>query len=767
VPKNSSSLEIQAKIAQDLKIKQDAKEAKRAQMSFWDKMLKTDFLKGLFMVIPSVLFGSFSFVALSGLNKMITSSIKLSPAAYAEFKSRKHNGRKRPIGVAVGGQTIDSESNKVLEQSKKPAGLDSVASDINNEFKDQQETGTAQIRTTNPNPKNAKTSKILNKFKSLISSIWSDNFEVKKIEGSIVAGDIDKIVDESFQSKKSDVKLDKIIGDDFEGLFPEHDKATINYIHSKLFDPEYEIQNKPKDVLGQTIYRSDMILEARQILKSTKYYGLDILIDEIINPYVVTILENKFSKGKEFTKLERVIMDVASFYMGGPQVKHNAGYDHNTIKEYEEETGKKAFLSNSPTKSFTDWFNARQARDAMLKKVDGLVKTTVDDYMESLDRSKLQFRQLHFQDYVSDPSDVDKIYNNRKKYVWTGIVYRITELKEENGKIVEGRKRYGFSMDDLESRWQWYKNIALDDNLGNQPIHNAILAIKNKYGKNDIDNWFKKEVIEVHWNEHSMRQRERYWIKKDNTQNPAIGFNILSGGEGSHKIHIPIRLLAECIAKGLSAMDIKYELENHGIYISRSTVYKRISERYGNLLKARRIFLKPIIKQLIMEGHKMYEIRAVLGKAESRPFLPKLIPRLFGGSSYTTLREQYLLEMISPILETGIQDLTYVKIHSFFPRFGKHEVQRLIENEWGDIFEAKTQFGREIAIYLFRRGASDEYILKVLGYSESTVSRNLRRERVFKELFDGMTADEAREHFTFVYISVEGHFIWYSDLDNY
>ncbi|MBA7592613.1 hypothetical protein ES708_34802 [subsurface metagenome] len=237
-------------------------------------------------------------------------------------------------------------------------------------------------------------------------------------------------MDENFQLKESDVKLDKIIGDGKEGLFPEHDPGTINFIHSKLFDPEYD-QSKPKDVLGQINYRCSLISEARQILKSTKYYGLDILIDEVINPYVLSILQDKFNKGEDFTKLESIIADVASFYMGGPQIRHDGGYDQDTIREYEEETGKKAFLSNSPTKSFRDWFNARQTREEMLKKVDGLVKTVVDDYMESLDRNKLQFRQLRFQDYVSDPSDVDKIYNNRKKYCWTGVVYRITELKEE------------------------------------------------------------------------------------------------------------------------------------------------------------------------------------------------------------------------------------------------------------------------------------------------------------------------------------------------
>ena len=400
----------------------------------------------------------------------------------------------------------------------------------------------------------------------------------------------------------------------------------------------------------------------------------------------------------------------------------------------------------------------------MLKKVDGLVKTVVDDYMESLDKSKLKFRQLHFQNYVSDPSDVDKIYSNRKKYCWTGVVYRITELKEENGKIIEGRKLYGFSMDSLEFRWEWYKSQALDESLENQRIHKAILAIKDKYGKHDIDNWFKREVVEVHWDENSIRQRERYWIEKDNTQDQAIGFNTRPGGEGGPKISIPIRLLAECIAKGLKISEIKNELKNHGIFVAISTIHRRINERYGSLLEARRILLKPVIKKLTKEGYKKLE--NVFGRKRKSIF-QRLVQKLFGVPHYTALRQQCLLEMVSTILETGIQDLTYGDIYSFLPQFRKSEILYLIEKNWNGILNAKLLFGREVTIYLFRRGASDEYILKVLGYSESTISHKPSQERIFKRLFDGMTADEAREHFTRVYKNIEGHFIWYSDLDNY
>ena len=210
--------------------------------------------------------------------------------------------------------------------------------------------------------------------------------------------------------------------------------------------------------------------------------------------------------------------------------------------------------------------------------------------------------------------------------------------------------------------------------------------------------------------------------------------------------------------------EIRNKLKDHGIYVSKNTLYDRIGERYGSFLDARKRFLKPVLKQLIIEGYRKQDIEECL-ETKTKSFLNSWMPKLFGGSSYTTVRQKYLLEMVSTILETGLQDLTHEKIHSFLPLFGEYEIKHLIRNEWEGLISARLQFGREIAICLFRKEKSDEYILKVLGYSEVTIPSQI--DRAFKRLFNGMTADEAREHFTSGYKEVEGHFIWYSDLDNY
>lgn len=106
---------------------------------------------------------------------------------------------------------------------------------------------------------------------------------------------------------------------------------------------------------------------------------------------------------------------------------------------------------------------------------------------------------------------------------------------------------------------------------------------------------------------------------------------------------------------------------------------------------------------------------------------------MFGVPDFSTLRSLYLYDLITEVLSTGVQDITIDKIHSTLPQFGRYEIVNLISSEWGTqvissdfsrfgIINAKRYFQRYIAIRLFRMGASDEYILKVLGYSEGTIN---------------------------------------------
>ena len=59
--------------------------------------------------------------------------------------------------------------------------------------------------------------------------------------------------------------------------------------------------------------------------------------------------------------------------------------------------------------------------------------------------------------------------------------------------------------------------------------------IKRAISKYGLDN-FTKEVIEECYGSKILQEREKYWIKKYKSQNPKIGYNISSGGDGGDTI---------------------------------------------------------------------------------------------------------------------------------------------------------------------------------------------------------------------------------------
>jgi len=239
-------LEIQQRITQDLDQRKEAETAKKEQMSLWDKMLKTDFLKGLFMVIPSVFFGSFSFVALSGLNKMVTSSIKLSPAAYALYKTEQHVKAKKELNeMAKDQKSLSIESvlfNNMEKQAKKPSELDGEA--LNNIFRGLQDNEienpplTIAFLQVNPNPKIETRKNLANKFNEIQLSNWISEltqdfrFEDKKEEFERVAQNAEII---EFENRIEGIK--QIIRSELEN-YPTL-LRFVDYTGEVLYDPKH------------------------------------------------------------------------------------------------------------------------------------------------------------------------------------------------------------------------------------------------------------------------------------------------------------------------------------------------------------------------------------------------------------------------------------------------------------------------------------------------------------------------------------------------
>jgi group I intron endonuclease len=96
-----------------------------------------------------------------------------------------------------------------------------------------------------------------------------------------------------------------------------------------------------------------------------------------------------------------------------------------------------------------------------------------------------------------------------------GIVYKI--INNINGKIYIGKTKTDFKS---------YIRNKFRYNLekSKRPVFRAVL----KYGINN----FRVKVLEVAYTKEQLNDIERLYIKKLNSQNPKIGYNICSGGEG-------------------------------------------------------------------------------------------------------------------------------------------------------------------------------------------------------------------------------------------
>lgn len=97
-------------------------------------------------------------------------------------------------------------------------------------------------------------------------------------------------------------------------------------------------------------------------------------------------------------------------------------------------------------------------------------------------------------------------------------IYKITNLI--NGKIYIGK-----TSKDILVRWKKHIDIAKYKYIGYSYLHKSI----NKYGKEN----FIIEKIDECATEKLCFEREIFWIRELNSNNPDIGMNISLGGEGT------------------------------------------------------------------------------------------------------------------------------------------------------------------------------------------------------------------------------------------
>ena len=100
------------------------------------------------------------------------------------------------------------------------------------------------------------------------------------------------------------------------------------------------------------------------------------------------------------------------------------------------------------------------------------------------------------------------------------IIYKITNLI--NNKIYIGK-----TTKTINDRFKEHLKTAKRKRTYTSYLYNAI----NTYGESN----FKIEIIDTCKNEDDLNSKEVYWIRKFNSQNTEIGYNIMDGGEGGRK----------------------------------------------------------------------------------------------------------------------------------------------------------------------------------------------------------------------------------------
>jgi hypothetical protein len=205
--------DMRQRIERTLQQQQEAESEKQEERKAWERLLKSGFFKGIFMALPAVLFGSFTFLTLKGLSSIGKGTISLAPQKFAAFKA-KINVFKKGKTSQISGDDSQFTLN-VHEQLRKPSDLDAAIEEVNNIFKEQQESEIeAQplvdvLNSIGYNPKDTKVKEVLaNKFNEVRLADWigelvqDSRFQDIKVKLKEISENIDKV---SFEEAKEDI----------------------------------------------------------------------------------------------------------------------------------------------------------------------------------------------------------------------------------------------------------------------------------------------------------------------------------------------------------------------------------------------------------------------------------------------------------------------------------------------------------------------------------------------------------------------------------
>ncbi|MFW9988607.1 MAG: hypothetical protein ACFFC3_08120, partial [Candidatus Odinarchaeota archaeon] len=500
--------------------------------------------------------------------------------------------------------------------------------------------------------------------------------------------------------------------------FLNHLSQKLNHL-KETKNPQKKIKKKWKELLKENLYKN-----------TTLNYRDKSLIDKILQKEKLTEQDKK----ELISLLSKLSIDELILLLGNEFKKHTQNY----IKwGWDYDIGVKKLILNSYLMGSRTLEvvakNDRYRNPPSTILLEEYVKNVVDQYV-----NKVKTRQKQLKLGVGLPfitlknKKMKNVYLNRHLYDYFGIIYRIIE-------VGTGRILYGLTLDSVNNRWSNYKRFAEKSRHSQNilPIEVAILQAKDS--GNDVDQSFIIKPVEICFDLHTLRAREDFWIRRHETMNPTKGLNSRGGGGGGPKTIIPIDILIKYIARGYHISEIKKALvRNHGMFLGRKTVSRRINEYFGSYHKAQTRFFKPVLEQLLKEGYNSNDIIAAF-KTRGRNIVDRLIPKFFGVSTFRDARRLFLINILEDLI---IQGLGQKAMADKLEGFGLTEIYNAIKDEWGNLKEAQKALWRPVIIQRFKEGWKGREILVSLGYSSNTI--RVKYNEIFERLFWGMTMNQVK-----------------------
>ena len=697
----------------EIKKEQDAE----IQGSAWTKLRKSGFFKGMFMVMPAIFFGGFSFLTLKGISAMGKGTLSLTPKEVANSETENNNFKKGRLSKL---SSINQWGmRKILKQS---AQLEAAKKEIESLFKEMQDSSpesppqVSNIPSIDPNPAQSNVDEAMEIFKKMHPGegpetgfdiigeffVWYDSIGgdlsgfFTAAAGPPAPGGTRASAPSADPMKDIEARGRQAYIDSFSDLI---DTIGDHMVQLNLISPSGGYL-KPLTQISQKLNLATNFIEtfAKRLRKGNIPIGdtIDILFDALDQN-----LRNLVSQ-TDWTSINEKMLNL---------YRLSGSFDFNVNRFGIPQSMRRL---TKPTSS----------SPFIKPQID--LDTLINPILTAYQRQISMFAGMDISINSYSQRDLRAIMTNRGLYNWYGLIYKFTQIRDINNQRLTspGHTRHvvGYTTLKMEDRFDLYiRGSNMGPNMGfSQPIYDTIKAL-NDHGIDPHDA-FDLEILEINWNPFDLVIAERNWIAATLAMNPVIGFNSNPGGGGYNPVSgssaIPAEYLIEYIAKGYKDKEILLALQNDkGLTsLSYDMVVSAIQKKWGSLKEAQEIYLAPILKQLIEFGYNDEEITTIFGRGKTT-VSKNWIPRFLGYKSFTDARNNLIKDKLKKLIMRGY-DLA--QIYQAFPAMSRRSVTDHIKKNWGGtIGKARTVLLKPYFDFFFSNMYSNEDIIKRLNFDET------------------------------------------------